>query len=68
MTETKHNPRDCPQAGSVYKIGCGCDGAYDNGCHYCLPKVHSGWCNNCDGTVQSEEDMWAENARMMRGI
>ena len=45
---TPHHPKDCPQGGYVFDIGCGCDGAIDDGCHLCTPERHAGFCADCD--------------------
>jgi len=53
VIKLKHNPRRCPSeaAKSVREIGCGCDGAYDDGCPNCTEGHKDVYCDECDWSV-----------------
>jgi len=50
VIKLKHNPRNCPsdEAKSIRRIGCGCDGAYDDGCPHCTEGHPNVYCDECD--------------------
>jgi hypothetical protein len=53
----KHIPLKCQSRETLLSIGCGCDGAFDDGCPICTPDKFKHdtyqWCKDCDPEAEN---------------